>query len=71
MQEELAVVCTVDRRCSDMLVKYQNGCIHHAHVADFRQPAAGKDKEHADSLLSLPEARQVNRGRSATDIKGT
>ncbi|HHN6585559.1 TPA: hypothetical protein ACP61A_004680 [Escherichia coli] len=54
-----------------MLVKYQDSCIHHARVADFRQPAAGKDKEYAGSLLSLSEARQVNRERSATDVKGT
>ncbi|MCZ5657658.1 hypothetical protein O5623_00715 [Escherichia coli] len=43
---------------------------YHARVADFRQLAARKDKECDGQPLGMPESVQVNRGRSATDVKG-
>jgi hypothetical protein len=53
-----------------MYAKHRGSSVYHACVADFCQLAASKDKECDGQPLSMPESRQVNRGRSATDVKG-
>lgn len=53
-----------------MYAKHRGSSVYHACVADFCQLAASRIKSATGSLLSMPESRQVNRGRSATDVKG-